>query len=88
MHTNLMLTIFLQVLKLGKEVRKYDGNLDSETTDHSILAIEKFFDTINLTDLESNTIWKFKAYMESLCVLENLCHQNDKTKDQPSYNIG
>ena len=74
MHTNLMLTIFLQVLKLGKEVRKYDGNLDSETTDHSILSIEIFFDTINLTDLESNTIWKFKAYMESLCVLENLCH--------------
>ena len=73
-HTNLMLTIFLQVLKLGKEVRKYDGNLDSETADHSILAIEKFFDTIKLTDLESNTIWKFKAYMESLCVLENLCH--------------
>ena len=74
MHTNLMLTIFLQVLKLGKEVHKYDGNLDFETTDHSILAIEKFFDTINLTDLESNTIWKFKAYMESLGVLENLCH--------------
>ena len=28
----------------------------------------------NYSDLESNTIWKFKAYMESLCVLENLCH--------------